>query len=249
MYCWMFSDMIKAGKVAAMLVECPECSAKVSSNAPACPHCGSPRKVQEQIGTAIPPPIPTVTPPSEQASAFHPGSMFRRGPVSSPQFPYQPETFAILFMWTLILTIASVPLVFIIIGFGTIIAAIVLSSIFLYKAWNQIQDGYQRTSAGMAVGFCFIPVFHLYWTFVAYHGLSQDINAYMRRNQIAAPPVSEGLALAVCILSLVSVIPVVWFFAAPAAIVTGLIFMHQVKVASMAIAKSKLTPGPVPVLA
>jgi hypothetical protein len=175
--------------------------------------------------------------------------MQRRGPVSTPQFPYQPETFALLFMWTLILTIASVPLVFILIGFGTIIAAIVLASIFLYKTWNQIQDGYQRTSAGMAVGFCFIPVFHLYWTFVAYHGLSQDINAYMRRNQIAAPPVSEGLALAVCILSLISVIPVVWFFAAPAAIITGLIFMHQVKVASMAIAKSKLPLGAVPAFA
>ncbi len=217
------------GEVAAMLIECPECSAKVSSDAPSCPQCGSPRKV----GAVAPPQMP---PP------FHEGSMHRRGPVSSPPFPYLAETFATLYLWTLILTIASVPLVFIFIGWGTLIAAIVLSSIFHYKAWKQIQDGYQRTSAGMAVGFCFIPIFNLYWIFVAHLGLSQDLNAYLRRNQIATPAVSEGLALTFCILSVVSIIPVLGFFTGVGALVTGLILMHQVKVASMAIAKFK-SPG------
>lgn len=220
-----------------MLIECPECSAKVSSDAPACPHCGSPRKVQGSIGTTSVPPIP---PPPQ----FHDGSMHRRGPVSSPIAPYLPETFATLFMWAMILTIASVPLAFVfLLGIGTFIAAIVLSSIFLYKAWKQIQDGYQRTSAGMAVGFCFIPIFNFYWTFVAHYGLAQDINAYLRRNNIPATPVSEGLALAFCILSVVSIIPFVGFATGLAALVTGLIFMNQVKDASMAIAKTKLPPG------
>lgn len=29
-----------------MMIECPECSSKVSSNAPACPRCGNPLKAQ-----------------------------------------------------------------------------------------------------------------------------------------------------------------------------------------------------------
>lgn len=222
-----------------MLIECPECSAKVSSDATSCPHCGSPRKVQGQIGTAVPPPIPPVTAPG-WASAFHPGSMQRRGPVSNPQFPYLPETFSVLFLWVLVLTLVSIPLVFIVIGVGTYIAAIVLECIFLYKAWKQIQDGYQRTSAGKAVGFCFIPFFNFYWIFVAYYGLAEDLNSYLRRNNIPAPGVSESLALAVCILSVVSVIPYLGFFTFIAAIITGLILLNQIKVASMAIAASKL---------
>ena len=138
--------------------------------------------------------------------------------------------------------IASVLLAIILVGFGTLVAAIVLTSIFYYKAWKQIQDGYQRTSAGKAVGFCFIPIFHFYWMFVAAHGLAQDINSYLRRNKIAVPEVSEGLALAFSILFVVSFVPILGYFTGVGVLVTGLILMHQVKVASMAIAKFK-SPG------
>lgn len=155
-------------------------------------------------------------------------------------FPYKPGTFETLYLWWAILLGVSIPLVFILIGFGTLIASIVLFWILIYKAWNQIQDGYQRTSSGKAVGFSFIPFFNFYWIFVAIHGLSQDINAYARRYGIPAPQVNESLALTWCILALCSMVPYLGVIAALAAFVIEFILLHQIKGVSMAIAQARL---------
>jgi hypothetical protein len=58
----------------------------------------------------------------------------------------------------------------------------VLMFILIYHFWKAIQDGYARTSAGKAVGFLFIPVFFYYWIFVVFYGLSQDLNAFIKRH-------------------------------------------------------------------
>ncbi len=79
--------------------------------------------------------------------------------------------------------------------------------VFLYKAWNQIQDGYATATPGQAVGFLFIPFFNFYWIFVAYRGLAVDLNRYLQRNRISAAPVPEGLAVAMCITTLCMLIP------------------------------------------
>jgi hypothetical protein len=58
----------------------------------------------------------------------------------------------------------------------------ILMFILVYHFWKTIQDGYARTSPGKAVGFLFIPVFFYYWIFVAFFGLSQDLNAFIKRH-------------------------------------------------------------------
>ncbi len=230
-----------------------------------CPQCGAVLDVPQldqviplaetPVISQAPPapasPLPARQPPvqgSQPGAAVFPSSdstsirdlFYNRGPVGGPMIPYRPETFSTLYLWFAILYGAGILLAVILIGIPAWIAAIVLCNILLFKAWNQIQDGYQRTSAGKAVGFCFIPFFNFYWIFVAFYGLAQDLNAYARRYQIPAPPVSEGLALTYCILVVCSIIPYLGLLTALAALVISFIFLHQIKAASMAVAHAKL---------
>ena len=82
----------------------------------------------------------------------------------------------------------------------------VLSCLYLYRAWKALQWGQIRTSPGKAVGFLFIPVFNLYWIFVAYPGLAKDWNRIMAShpNLAYAPRLNAGLAVTYCILVIVS---------------------------------------------
>ncbi len=183
-----------------------------------------------------PPPIPAA-PPLQGG----PVSVFPRGPIGGPMFPYQPGTFGTLYLWWAILAgLGLIP----VLGFPMLIAGIVLGCIMLYRFWNQIQDGHQRTSPGKAIGFLFIPFFNLYWVFVAVQGLSMDLNAYLRRYGVNVPAVSETLALTYCILFIViHIMLVIWPFAYIASIaqfVIACVLWHQVKLANMAIAQAKL---------
>ncbi|MDO4551095.1 MAG: hypothetical protein Q4C96_07575 [Planctomycetia bacterium] len=59
--------------------------------------------------------------------------------------------------------------------------------LFIYRCWRIIQDGYARTTPGRAVGFLFIPIFNIYWIFVAFYGLAEDMNAFCNRYGIGRP--------------------------------------------------------------
>lgn len=107
-----------------------------------------------------------------------------------------------LFMWYWICLIGSI------FTFGlSAIASIVLFCIILYKCWQQIQDGYARTSPGKAVGFLFIPFYNLYWIFQAYPGFVRDSNAYIQRHGLPVKLQDEGLATAYCVLTLLCLVP------------------------------------------
>jgi hypothetical protein len=58
----------------------------------------------------------------------------------------------------------------------------VLGIILLYKYWQIDQDGYSKTTPGKAVGFLFIPLFNIYWAFIAYGGLAGDQNRFITQN-------------------------------------------------------------------
>jgi hypothetical protein len=171
---------------------------------------------------------------------------YRRGPVGGPSFPYQPETFSQIYLWWAILFGAGLLTAVILIGFAALIAAAVLHAVLMFKSWNQIQDGNQRTSPGLAVGLCYIPFFHFYWWFVNYYGFAQDANAYLRRYKIPGPPVSEGLALTYCILRVCCIIPYLNVPVLLAVFVIDFILMHQVKTTSIAIATWKLNAASTP---
>jgi hypothetical protein len=76
------------------------------------------------------------------------------------------------------------------------IISAVFFMILLYKAWAALQDGQTPVSPGKALGFLFIPFFNIYWIFVAFGSWGKHYNAYLDRNGINGPKMSEGLFIA-----------------------------------------------------
>lgn len=66
-----------------------------------------------------------------------------------------------------------------------------------------------RTTPARAIGYLFIPLFNFYWVFVAWFGLARDTNALLDRRSITSARAAEGLAIAMCVLMLLSIIPFV----------------------------------------
>ncbi len=52
----------------------------------------------------------------------------------------------------------------------------IVALVALYRMWKAIQGPDARTSPGTAVGYMFIPVFNLVWSFIAYIGWAVDYN-------------------------------------------------------------------------
>jgi predicted RNA-binding Zn-ribbon protein involved in translation (DUF1610 family) len=88
-------------------------------------------------------------------------------------------------------------------GMGAYISYLIL----LYKLWATVQDGQAAATPASAVGFLFIPCFSIYWQFVAFWGLSKDLNRFARTYGIKAPEANESLALTSCILHCIVIIP------------------------------------------
>lgn len=104
-----------------------------------------------------------------------------------------------IFIWPLFLVV--VPLA---------IYVFVVNLVFVYKAWESLQDGHARTGPCKAIGFLFIPFFNFYWIFQAFWGFARDYNSYISRHSITtARSLPEGLFLAHCILVLLSWLPLV----------------------------------------
>ena len=85
--------------------------------------------------------------------------------------------------------------------------------VIVYRAWLAIQPGGAQSTPGKAVGFMFIPIFSLYWMFIAFHGWAKDWTRIRSSysNLMAAPAVSPGNFLTGCILMLL-VFPIGIFF-------------------------------------
>ena len=108
------------------------------------------------------------------------------------------------------------------------------------------------------LGFLFmagaVPLFNFGWIFVCFWKLSQNLNAYTQRHSIAAPRVSEGMALAACILWVTGIIPYLGWVTGLVGLIIYLIVANDMKRASMAIAQAHLEgrahggsrPEPVP---
>jgi hypothetical protein len=100
-------------------------------------------------------------------------------------------------------------IVFAVLMFLPLIYGTVVMAVFIHNMWSAIQDGSPRATPGRAVGFLFIPLFNYYWVFQALWGWTRDFNAYTTTKGLRAPRMPEGLAQAICILAVVSVIPIV----------------------------------------
>lgn len=107
------------------------------------------------------------------------------------------------------------------------IYGMVILAILIYKIWAPLQDGPARTTPGKAVGFLFIPFFNLYWVFQAYWGWAVDYNKYIVQKQIPGPRMPEGLAMAICILTVCSIIPYLGILISLVSMVLMAIFLNS----------------------
>ena len=77
--------------------------------------------------------------------------------------------------------------------FLSIIILIISIYKLIYRSWRLIQNGYARTTPKAAVGLSLIPLFNIYWIFVAIHGLAKDMNAYAKRYKLNVPRIPAEL--------------------------------------------------------
>ncbi|MFO8055683.1 MAG: DUF4328 domain-containing protein [bacterium] len=112
---------------------------------------------------------------------------------------------------------------FYVLGLAVMLYAAIVTLVFVYKMWKAIQPANPRTTPGKAVGFLFIPIFNFYWIFVAFHGYTKDFNNYVGR-----PALPENLALAYCILVLVSIIPLINFITSIAVIIIFALLISKI---------------------
>lgn len=95
------------------------------------------------------------------------------------------------------------------VGAISILYAVTYGYIALYRSWAIIQGRTARTTPGRAVGFNFIPFYNFYWIFVAVKGLAEDINSLFDQANLNAKRISVGLSLWMCILYILSIVPVI----------------------------------------
>jgi len=100
---------------------------------------------------------------------------------------------------------SAASIILMILGFISMMFGAILALIYLHRAWTILQPGGATTTPGKAVGFCFIPLFSLYWYFVAYWKWSQDWNRITsgHRKLAGAPKAQEGVFLSYPILNIV----------------------------------------------
>ena len=67
----------------------------------------------------------------------------------------------------------------------TFVLTLVFGCRILHKLWSLIPTHKVRTTPGKAVGFLFIPLFRLYWAFVAIYGLAKALNAETGRKSVS----------------------------------------------------------------
>ena len=89
-------------------------------------------------------------------------------------------------------------LLFILVG----IANCICCCFYLYRLWEEIHPAFAQTTPGKAAGFMLIPLWNLYWIFVAFWGLYQSMNKEME-SYGHAHRFNESLILKICIAWLV----------------------------------------------
>ena len=69
--------------------------------------------------------------------------------------------------------------------FVLLVLTLVFGCLILHKLWSLIPTHKARTTPGKAVEFLFIPLFNLYWVFVAIYGLAKALNAETGRKSVS----------------------------------------------------------------
>lgn len=86
----------------------------------------------------------------------------------------------------------------------TSIASILFSMLIIYNGWKLMEKRPFNLSPLVIVLLEFIPLFNIYWNFVCFYGLTQELNRELERRQISDTRVSEGLGLAYAIAAVLT---------------------------------------------
>lgn len=103
----------------------------------------------------------------------------------------------------------------------------VTENILIYRLWDTIRGKTARITPGRAVTYIYIPFFGFYWIYQAYWGCAVDYNRYIVEKKVDCQPVSEGVPLALCILSTLSLIPYVIIITGIPILILRIIWYNQ----------------------
>jgi hypothetical protein len=131
----------------------------------------------------------------------------------------------------------------VVLGVLLLLIAQLLFLVFAYQCWKLIQDGQARTGPIKAMVLLFVPLFNLYWVFIAIGSLSRGLNEYAERRGIPGRPASTALAVAYCILVISCFTPFIVLDILPLLLVQYLL-LRSWKNAAVEIAMAKVF-GPV----
>lgn len=134
-------------------------------------------------------------------------------------------------------------LAILLLGYIPLIYGAIIGYVLIYKIWAAIQGPTARTTPGKAVGFMFIPFFNFYWFFQAFWGWTKDYNALVAQKGVSAPRAPEGLALTMCILMLVGIIPFVGYVAALINVILLFVFYNAAINGANALAAAPAAPA------
>lgn len=129
-------------------------------------------------------------------------------------------------------------------GFVAAVVLLIVTAVFfcrfLYKLWSLIPPNLARTTPGKAVGFICIPVFNLYWNFIAIYGLGKALKAEAEQNGISYGEYTDLLNLAYCIGFCCFVLPGIGTLFQVIGLVAGVIGMKQMKNVAIALIQKQL---------
>jgi hypothetical protein len=139
-----------------------------------------------------PPTIPPAIPRPQDSTAIAPSPLLTVACLTGTLGGFCLSALAGKVISPKLFEIAAIPL-----GAAAIVT-VVFGCIFVYKSWSCLPLDRRNTTPGKAVGFLFIPIFNLYWPFVAVYGLSKQTNQALRSKALKEfAPERLGLALSV----------------------------------------------------
>jgi hypothetical protein len=106
--------------------------------------------------------------------------------------------------------------------------------VFLYRAWDAIQDGWTAVSPGSAVGLLFVPCFNFYWVFVGVAGLAGEVNAFVHRHRLAGRRASNTLGVIVGVVAILGSMPCIGLGPLLLAVLLFPIFLRSIQLSLIA---------------
>lgn len=97
-----------------------------------------------------------------------------------------------------------------VIGSLAMITAFIMQLVLLYRNWKIIANAEGLAAdPGQAVGFLFIPLFNLYWQFIAHWKLSVGQEMFLQQAGISSAKVpNKGVAMAFCVCNCIPYVSV-----------------------------------------